>query len=299
VAAAVLPAPIGRAIAEGTAVVAARVPIPGHFGDMAHRREQVARNLRRVYGPGLKGRELRRRVDQTFASYARYWAESLRLPSLRPEQIRDGATYDGFEHIAASEAAGRGTILAVPHLGGWEWVGSALAISGHPTSVVVEALNPPDVFEWFVSFRERLGMKVIPTGPGAAAACARALAANHLLCLLCDRVVGGATGVEVEFFGERTLLPAGPVTLALRTGAGLVPAAVYFGRGSNQHLARIRPPVDLPRRGRFRDDVQAGTQALAGELERLIRLEPTQWHLMQPNWPSDHEASARAPTEPK
>jgi phosphatidylinositol dimannoside acyltransferase len=280
-------------------VLAARVPpASGHCGAMAHRRDQVARNLRRVYGPELKGRELRRRVDETFASYARYWAESLRLPSLRPDQLQSGTTYEGFEHIAASEAAGRGTVLAVPHLGGWEWVGSELAISGHPTSVVVEALKPPEVFEWFVAFRERLGMKVIPTGPGAAATCTRALAANHLLCLLCDRVVGGASGVEVEFFGERTLLPAGPVSLALRTGAALVPAAVYFGRSSNQHLALIRPPVELPRRGRFRDDVQAGTQALAEELEVLIRRSPTQWHLMQPNWPSDHEASAHATTDP-
>ena len=96
---------------------------------------------------------------------------------------------------------------------------------------MVEALEPPDVFEWFVGFRERLGMRVITTGPGAAAACTRALADNHLLCLLCDRLVGGAAGIEVEFFGERTLLPAGPVTLALRTGATLLPCAVYFGSG--------------------------------------------------------------------
>jgi lauroyl/myristoyl acyltransferase len=291
-AAAVLPGPISRAIAEGTAVLAAQVPLaPGPLGAIARRREQVARNLRRVYGPGLRGWELHRRVDETFASYARYWADSLRLPSLRPEQIQAGTTYEGFEHIAAGEAAGRGTILALPHLGGWEWAGSELAISGHPISVVVEALEPPDVFEWFVGFRERLGMKVIPMGPGAAAACARALAANHLLCLLCDRVVGGASGVEVEFFGERTVLPAGPVTLAMRTGAALVPCAVYFGRGSNQHQALVRPSLSLERRGRLRDDVQAGTQALAHELELLIRRAPTQWHLMQPNWPSDHESS--------
>ena len=29
------------------------------------------------------------------------------------------------------------------------------------------------------------------------------------------------------------------------------------------------------------------TQVLAGELEVLIKASPTQWHLMQPNWPSD------------
>jgi lauroyl/myristoyl acyltransferase len=33
--------------------------------------------------------------------------------------------------------------------------------------------------------------------------------------------------------------------------------------------------------------VTRGTQALAAELEILIRRDPTQWHLFQPNWPTD------------
>jgi lauroyl/myristoyl acyltransferase len=299
-AAALLPAPLTRGVAESAAVLASHLPLtPGPFGDIARRRQLVARHLRRVYGPGITRWELERRVDEAFSSYARYWAESLRLTRLRPAQIRAGMTYEGFEHVTASERRGLGTILAVPHLGGWEWAGSDLTITGHPTSVVVEALDPPEVFDWFVAFRERLGMQVIPTGPGAAAACSRALAANHLLCLLCDRVVGGAAGVEVEFFGERTVLPAGPVTLALRRGATVLPAAVYFGRGSSQHLGLIRPPLELRRHGRLRDDVQIGTQMLAGELEALIRRAPTQWHLMQPNWPSDRAAPARGSADGK
>jgi lauroyl/myristoyl acyltransferase len=298
--ASVLPSPVGRSVAETAAVLAGRVPAGfGRLGAVTRKRAMVERHMRRDYGPALGGRALNRRVDETLASYARYWAESLRLPSLEPDQIRAGMTYQGLEHITAGEAAGRGTILAVAHLGGWEWAGSELAISGHDTSVVVEALDPPDLFEWFVAFRARLGMEVIPTGPAAAAACSRALAANHLLCLLCDRLVGGATGVEVEFFGERTLLPAGPVTLALRSGAPLLPCAVYFRPRSGQHLAVIRPPVPLSRQGRLRADVQAGTQILAAELETLIRRAPTQWHLLQPNWPSDPGGSSLPTPAPK
>ncbi len=274
--------------------MASRGPaFPGRLASMPKRRQMVARHLRRVYGPGVGRWHLARLVDEAFASYARYWAESLRLPSLCPDQIRAGMSYEGFEHIEAGLAAGRGTILALPHLGGWEWAGTELAVTGHPISVVVERLEPPEVFEWFLSFRERLGMSVIPTGPGAAARCSQALASNHLLCLLSDRVVADATGVEVDFFGERTQLPAGPVTLALRTGAALLPCAVYFGRGSNEHVGSIRPSLPLARAGRLRDDVQAGTQTLAVEFEQLIRRAPTQWHLMQPNWPSDTLTQAR------
>jgi KDO2-lipid IV(A) lauroyltransferase len=305
VAAGLLPAPVSRGVAEGAGVLAARIPFtPGPLAGVGRRRQLAARNLLRVYGPRIPPGELNRRVDEAFASYGRYWAESFRLPGLRPAHIEAGITYDGFDHILAGEAAGRGTILALPHLGGWDWAGAQLAVTGHPISVVVEALHPPDVFEWFVAFRQRLGMQVITAGPGAAAACTRALAENHLLCLLCDRLVRGAAGVEVEFFGERTLLPAGPVTLALRTGATLLPCAVYFERGSDQHRGLIRPPLPLRRHGRLRDDVQVGTQALAHELEILIRRAPTQWHLMQPNWPSDPDGSsawgsAAGPRAPK
>jgi KDO2-lipid IV(A) lauroyltransferase len=265
---------------------------------MTRRKALMGRHLRRVYGDSIGPAQLSRLVNEAFASYGRYWAESLRLPSLSPARIKAGITYEGYERIQAGEAAGRGTILALPHVGGWEWAGAHLATTGHPISVVVETLDPPEVHEWFVAFRQRLGMRVIPIGPGASTACQQALAENHLLCLLCDRLVRGASGVEVDFFGERTLLPAGPVMLALRTGATLLPCAVYFAKGSDEHRAIVRPPLDPARRGRLRHDVQAGTQRLARELEVLIRRAPTQWHLMQPNWPSDEKVLGNGLTRP-
>ena len=257
------------------------------MGGAARRRATVARHLQRAYGRPLGRVEKIRLVDEVFASYARYWAESFRLPALDARKIAEGISYEGFDHIEAGLGGGHGVILALPHLGGWEWAGTDLVLRGFKVNVVVEALEPADVFEWFASFRERLGMKVIPVGPRAASECARALAANEVLCLLCDRVVAGSSGVEVEFFGERTQLPGGPATLALRTGATLLTAGVYFDVGPERHLGVIRPPLNLERTGRLREDVSAGTRLVASELEELIRRAPTQWHLLQPNWPSD------------
>ena len=159
-------------------------------------------------------------------------------------------------------------------------------------TVAVEPLRPPDVFKWFAHFRERLGMQVVPVGPHAAAAILTALRANHIVCLLSDRLVGGTAGVEVDFFGAPTHLPAGPVTLALRSGAGLMTAAAYYGRPEASHTIVFRPPIDLGSLGEpgprgFRDAVRKGTQMVANELEELIRAAPTQWHIMQPNWPGD------------
>lgn len=296
--AAILPGGFGRRVAEGAGMAAARLPaitgripaldrIPAAAG-LRRRRLQVGRHLQRVAGPSLRGAALARQIDATFASYARYWAESLRLPALEASEVEAGMSFRGMGHLQAAVDAGRGVILALPHLGGWEWGGMWLARTGTPVSVVVEALDPPEVFDWFVEFRRSLGMDVIANGPEAGAACLRALRAGRVLCLLSDRVVGETLGIEVDFFGEATRIPAGPVTLSLRTGAPLLPAAVYFTDAANGHLAVVRSPLVVERgAGRLRDRITAGTQALAGELEELIRRDPTQWHLMQPNWPSD------------
>ncbi len=280
-----LPAPAIPAVCSLAGKVGARC--------LPSRRLMVERNLRRALGGDVSPDEVARRVDATFASYVRYWVESFRLPGTAATDIDAGINIVTMEHIDAGLAAGKGVVLALPHLGGWEWAAFWLAeVLGYPVSAVVEKLEPPELAEWFVGLRQSFGMEVITLDAGAAAACARALKQNRVLCLLCDRDLGGG-GVEVEMFGERTTLPGGPATLALRSGAPLIPAAVYHD-ADGRHLGVAGPPLDTTRQGRLREDVARITQDLAHTLEDLIRRAPDQWHLLQPNWPSDHEALAAA-----
>ena len=270
----------------------ARVAGTGAAIPDATRRFIVARNLQRI-DPGLHGLALRRAVNATFESYAAYWLEAFRLPSLTPAELDAGMTYEGYEHLERSLHRGKGTIVVLPHLGCWEWTGFWITqVVGVPLTAVVERLEPPELFDWFVDFRTKLGFNVVPLGPDAGREVLAALKRNDLVTLLCDRDIDGS-GVEVEFFGERTTLPAGPATLALRSGADLVPAAMYQRPGGVHH-GLICPPLPVERRDKLREDVTRITQEIAHVLEDLIRAEPTQWHLMQPNWPSDHAALARA-----
>lgn len=256
---------------------------------MAGRRQVVERHLQRLHGRRMGALELRREVHRTFDSYARYWLESFRLTGMGPADLDAGIVAEGIDHLDEGLAAGKGVIMALPHLGGWDFGGAWLATQGYPISVVVEPLEPPELFEWFAEFRQRLGLNVIPLGPDAGRQVLRALRRNQVVGLLCDRDIDG-TGVEVDFFGERTTLPAGPVTLALRTGAALLPTAVYFeGDG---HRGVIHPPLRLERTGSLRADVAAGTQTLADALQAMIAQAPEQWHVLQPNWPSDHPGGA-------
>ncbi len=256
---------------------------------MRRRRAMVERHQLRVR-PHLTPAELKAAVGRTFASYAHYWVESFRLPGTDAATLDRGWREDGLEHITRALDAGGGCILAMPHLGAWEWSAFWLtAVQGHPVTAVVEAVEPPELAAWFVGLRAELGIEVVPLDRSAGTAATRALRANRVLALLSDRDLAGG-GVEVEFFGERTTLPAGPATLALRTGAPLVPATTYFeGRG---HHGVARPPLDTTRRGKLRDDVQRITQAMAHEFEIMIAHAPEQWHLLQPNWPSDRAGTS-------
>jgi lauroyl/myristoyl acyltransferase len=274
----ILPFPLTSRLAWATGTALAHL--------QRERRAMVGRHVRRALGPDAPAAAVDRAVDGAFASYAAYWLESFRLPSLSAEEVAAGFEHDGFQHLIDGLALGRGVILALPHLGGWEWAGRWMGDQGHHLTVVVEPLQPPELFEWFAGLRASLGMTVVPLGPAAGSAVLRALRANEVVCLLSDRDLAGG-GIPVTFFGEETLLPAGPALLARRTGAVILPTAVYFTDRRDGHLGVVGPPLVVSRSGDRRQDDARLTQALAGELEALIRRAPEQWHLFQPNWPSD------------
>jgi KDO2-lipid IV(A) lauroyltransferase len=277
-AARLVPAPIAAAAASSIGFGASFASV--------ERRLMIQRHLKRV-NPRLAGTPLRVATQAAFDSYARYYMDSFRLPGLTKNAVSRGFSIEGWPTVTRALGEGRGVILALPHLGGWEWAGRWMTDRGYKMTVVVEPLEPPELFEWFLEMRKDLGMNVVPLGPSAGGAVLRALRDNEAVCLLSDRDIE-RNGVEVEFFGETTTLPAGPATLSLRTGAPILPVGCYFTDRLNGHHAIVRPRIPAERHGGgLRDDVARVTQALARELEFLIRRAPEQWHLFQPNWPSD------------
>lgn len=259
----------------------------GGLGALAMRNERrmVERHQRRV-SPHLSPLQMQWRVNDAFQSYMRYYVETFRMPTFSRREIEAGFSVEGFSHIEAGLAAGKGVILALPHIGGWEWAGRWLIERGHQLSAVVEVLDNKEVYQAFTDVRRAYGVNVIPLDDRAGIAVQEALRANHVVSLLCDRDIQ-RNGVQVDFFGERTTAPAGPAFFALRSGAPLLPTAVYFTRRVNGHHAVVRAPLVLETRSGLRDDVSLLTQKLLGEFEGLIRRAPEQWHLFSPNWPSD------------
>lgn len=248
-------------------------------------RGNLAVNLAHVLGasPAVEAQLLDRFVERALSSYGQYWAESAKLAALPATTISDRFQIaEGRGYLDAAHAAGHGVVVALPHVGSWEWGGAFLAQIGMPMTAVAEALEPPALFDWFKAKRESIGITIEPLDAHAGTVLLDTLRRGGVVGLLCDRDIVG-NGIAVDFFGERVTLPAGPATLALRTGATLVAAACYAGPGRD-HYAVVTPPIPAERLGRLRDDVARVTQSIADELEGLIRRAPEQWHVLEPRF---------------
>jgi KDO2-lipid IV(A) lauroyltransferase len=249
-------------------------------------RRALRENLSTVIGAAPTVRDDRlveRLASRAMSSYGQYWAEGAKLPALSAGEITSRFVIsEGRHHLDEAVAAGRGLIVALPHVGSWEWGGALLAQLGMPMTAVAEALDPPQLFEWFVAKRKAIGISVVALGDSAGPALLGTLRAGGVVGLLCDRDIQG-NGVEATLFGARVTLPAGPATLALRTGATLLAAACYAGPGRDHHAVVLRP-IPALRQGRLREDVARVTQAVADDLEALIRRAPEQWHVLEPRF---------------
>ena len=240
----------------------------------------LERNLSHVVGPG----DAKAAAKRGIGSYARYWAEALRIPHLTDAQVDRRFTFTNYHHILDSKAAGFGPILVLPHLGQWEWAAAWLGRIDHsPVAAVVERLEPPEVFEWFTDLRESYDVSVIPLGPEAFPRLTKVVRDKQTVCLLADRDIQ-ESGSPVSFFGAQTTLPSGPAVLSCRTGAPLLPVSVSY-QGDYVHC-QIGEPRWPAKAGKFRDRVHSATQDVAEDLEKLITQAPEQWHVLSPVWSS-------------
>jgi phosphatidylinositol dimannoside acyltransferase len=245
-------------------------------------RQQVARNLARLVGG--TGRAVDDRLlEATFVSYARYWMDAFRVHVMDVDRVIAESQGRGLAHIDAVRDAGSGGILATAHLGSWD-VGALWSSHRRWRMVVVaEVVEPRRLFERFVRLRVEAGLDVIPLVRGGPMLdqLERSVADGGLATLLADRDLT-RRGPIVEFFGEPCRLPPGTAALARRTGRSVATGA--FLTDGDGFVAVVLDPVDVSTL-----DIYDGTQAIAHELERLIAIDPTQWHVFVPNWLEDRE----------
>jgi len=194
---------------------------------------------------------------------------------------------EGAERLEAALARGRGVVAVTAHLGGFTMLPIRLAVD-HPVSLVANRPDDARVADLLDRCREVVGVATVPVRPAREAARGSlvALREGRVLVLLADEFKTG--GVEVEFLGHPASAPRGPVTLAMRTGAALLP--VFALRGPDDRLRlEIGAEIELERSGDPVVDVSTNAARVYAEIEEAIRRHPEQW-----NW-ANFRARSRAP----
>jgi KDO2-lipid IV(A) lauroyltransferase len=236
--------------------------------------------------PELTPAELDVLVRAGLRSYLRYWCDSFRLPDRSVEELIDGVRVVGDAPVRARLESGRSAVMFLGHMGNWDFGGAWSTTQLGPVTTVAERLKPEELFDEFVAFRERLGMRIIPLTGGSdvfrelTAACR----AGALVALLADRDLTNG-GIEVDFCGQRARMAVGPAALAVNTGAALHPCMVHYeprpqGRGWRT-VVTFHEAVTLPATGTSREKIQVMTQACADVLTGAVREHTEDWHMMQ------------------
>ena len=264
-----------------------------HYAARGGGPEQLRKNLARVIGV-TPDRVPDGLIRASLASYARYWREAFRLPSM--DLKKQGELLDphfgGQEHIAAALDAGRGAIIALPHSGNWDMAGVWMVWKHGTFTTVNERLKPESLYNRFIAYRESLGFEMLPLTGGERPpfeVLSERLRDNRVVCLMADRDLS-RNGVQVDFFGEPTRMPAGSAKLAIETGADLL--LVHSWYTAHGWEFSTLPPLDTSSR-----DVAVITQLMANHFARNIAAHPADWHMMQPQWLADLSDERRAKLE--
>ena len=269
----ITPAPIGYLLCRIAALI--------FFLVNGWNRRQVIDNLRHV-DPQMGRLGYRIAAFKVFETVFANYYDLLRFRTVDRDHFSELMEVQGRENLDPALQCGKGAIILTAHLGNYSVVGQYPATIGIRSAIIAERVQPPGLFNYMMRLRSATGIDVLPPGREAIPPILRLLRSNGMLMVAGDRDISGQ-GVTVDFFDEPATLPAGPVLLAMRTGAALIPA--YTIRTSTRHsIGIIEPPLQLVRSHDREADLRQNVQLVAHALERMIRADPTQWAVLQRVW---------------
>ena len=219
-------------------------------------------------------------------NYTKYWLELLWLTKSNfQKSILKKVEIKNEEYLKNIKK--QGAIFALPHVGNWEMaipVGNSINLD---LLAVAEPLNNELVLSWFKNLREDLGCEIIIGGKGQNTfeKIVKKLQNGKHVCLLSERSIN-KTGVGTEFFGNLAAFPKGPVALSLKTQLPIVPTA--FLKINGKYTLVFEKPFYVPLFENESLSIQQGLKTLSKSFEKLISIDPNQWHSTQPVWSNEY-----------
>jgi Kdo2-lipid IVA lauroyltransferase/acyltransferase len=249
---------------------------------LPHLRRHAEVNLRLAF-PDLDERERRSIRRGAFRNLGRLLGEVSQFPRLSRENISSIVVYEGLENYLSAVAEGRGVILLTGHIGAWELSVYAHSIYGHPMSFLARRIDNPLVERLAESYRARYGNRSIDKR-GSVREVLKTLKSGGVVGILADLNTSREEGVFCDFFGVEACATAGVATLALRTGAVVLPGYLIWDEKARIHRLHFEPPIETINTGNQKEDVITNTARYAKVLESIIRRHPDQWLWIHRRW---------------
>jgi KDO2-lipid IV(A) lauroyltransferase len=236
-------------------------------------------NLQRTQ-PNMTELDSDQLVFNAMRSYMRYWCDTFRFPDWSTQRVRETVTVKNEHLLLDAIAAKTGVIVCLPHAGNWDHAGAYFCAKGIHLVTVAEHLKPEKLFLKFLSYRQAMGMEVLPLDGRVLGTLAQRLRQGALVALVADRDLS-RSGIDVTFFGGPARMPAGPALLAMKTSAPLITAFVSY-TDSGIHIDFNE--VAIPNSGSDEDRVLEVVQIMAKQFEDGISEHPQDWHMLQRIW---------------
>ena len=249
---------------------------------LPHLRRHAEINLR-IALPELDDRQRNRIKRNVFRNLGRLLGEISQFPRLNRENIQSIVTYDGLDHYLDAVSRGRGVILLTGHIGAWELSVFAHSVYGYPMSFLKRNVDNPLVEELAERYRSRFGNRSIDKR-NSVREILKTLKSGAVVGILADLNAAREEGVFVDFFGIQACTTAGVATLALRTGAVVLPGYLIWDEKARIHRLHFEPPVETIETGNQKEDVIANSGRYTKVLESIISRYPDQWLWIHRRW---------------
>ncbi len=206
-----------------------------------------------------------------------------------PERLRRVLEIRGLEHLEAALSKGHGVIALGFHLGNFVLLTAAMGVAGYPVQTLIRFLDDERLMDLVRHHSRSFYTELIPSLPRreAVKSILAVLRDNGIVIMLADNLKRGE--LETTLFGQPVRTARGFVSLALRTGAAVVPVYLVHGDGGGLQLV-VEPEMEMVRTGELDADLAANTGGIMRLLENLVRRYPDQWYwltvrLGQPSGP--------------
>jgi KDO2-lipid IV(A) lauroyltransferase len=249
-------------------------------------------NIRIALGDRLGAREIHSIARQSLRNFMRACVEIAVAVESSDDKIKADIPVVGRKHLDAALAKGKGVLLLSAHLGNFFLVGCRIAVDGLPAFVLVNQPRDGRFAELMDEYRLEVRQKTIHARPRPRALreLTEVLRRNQVAVVIADEYRRGS-GIEVPLFGKTVIARRGPVSLALRTGAAVVPACMLRQANDTLRLV-IEPELELERDQRNAEAIRENTIRITRWLERTVRSYPEQWNWMNIHWWADDLSSA-------